>query len=451
MKLRLPFTAKATSKTMKPKSGRMSALIPAVAVSLFGLGTHANAGNTWDGGAVGDQSWNNANNWNDNTFPAYGNTADIIIAGTANIGGQFLFSNRTIRSLTFDATNDGNTIIRTSAANNDTSNGRDLAFSSNSGNATLTVDADATGNKTIARQPSSSASDLSSIILTSSLDVVHNGAGNLTLGSGNNVSGSFGTRITGAGDINKSGTGTLIIGGGGNTYTGATNVNNGELVVSGAGSINSSSGVTVGSGGTLRFNSSTALTTGLTLNSGSTIAGTNLSGVDLTIGSGVTLSPGNSPGAMTTGNLTWSDGGNYNWQLLNADGAAGTGYDTTAVTGTIALGGLTAGGFAINLWTLASVGPDMNGDALNFSDSSNYTWTLASATAGVTGFDAANFSIITAATNGTAGFDNAFTGSFNVSSDGTSVFLNYAAIPEPSTALLGCLGVLALLRRRRIS
>jgi hypothetical protein len=49
-------------------------------------------------------------------------------------------------------------------------------------------------------------------------------------------------------------------------------------------------------------------------------------------------------------------------------------------------------------------------------------------------------------------FSNIYTGTFGLSfTDGASsdqIFLTYTAIPEPKAALLGCLGVL-LLRRRR--
>jgi hypothetical protein len=39
--------------------------------------------------------------------------------------------------------------------------------------------------------------------------------------------------------------------------------------------------------------------------------------------------------------------------------------------------------------------------------------------------------------------------SFSLFQNGNNIYLNYNAIPEPSTALLGGLGVLALLRRHR--
>jgi hypothetical protein len=70
-----------------------------------------------------------------------------------------------------------------------------------------------------------------------------------------------------------------------------------------------------------------------------------------------------------------------------------SGYDTLAITGTLDLTNLTASGFAINLWTLSSVGPDSNGNAINFVATNNYSWTLATTTGGITGFSAGDFHI----------------------------------------------------------
>jgi hypothetical protein len=163
-----------------------------------------------------------------------------------------------------------------------------------------------------------------------------------------------------------------------------------------------------------------------------------------------TLSPGNSPGTFSSGSEVWLDGGGFNWQIHDATGVAGTGYDTLAITGGLNLTNLTSGGFAINLWSLSVVGPDSNGNAINFVATNNYSWTLASTTTGIAGFSAGDFNIHVAANNGTTGFSNPISGSFSVSVSGNDLLLNYTAVPEPSTWMLlaGGVVVLAFLSRR---
>ena len=63
----------------------------------------------------------------------------------------------------------------------------------------------------------------------------------------------------------------------------------------------------------------------VSVSSGAVLAGSGSVGL-VSITTGATLSPGNSPGTLTTGAMTWAGGGNYNWQLFDAAGAAGTGW-----------------------------------------------------------------------------------------------------------------------------
>jgi fibronectin-binding autotransporter adhesin len=215
--------------------------------------------------------------------------------------------------------------------------------------------------------------------------------------------------LTGPGGITKIGEGTLRLTGA-STYAGPTTVSAGTLLVNG---------------------DQSGATGPVTVASGATLGGIGTVGGDTTIESGATLTPGASPGTLTFAQgLTLAAGGNYNWQILNASGTAGdtNGWDLVSVGGALNVASTSADPFKINLWSLSSTAPDVNGNALNFDASQGFTWKIASATGGITGFDADKFQIITGATNGTGGFTNAFTGTFSLALSGsTDLNLVYSA------------------------
>ena len=237
--------------------------------------------------------------------------------------------------------------------------------------------------------------------------------------------------LTGSAALVKNGTGRLDIDGTG-SFSGVTNVEAGLLNVNGS---IASSEVNVGNGGTL--------------GGSGTVGGT-------TIETGGTLAPGNSPGTLNvSGDLTWASGGNYNWQIVNASGTAGSGWDLVDISGDLDLSFLSAESpFAINLWTLSSTGPDVDGAAINFNNQESYTWTIARVAGSIIGFDASYFTLNLGANNGTAGWANDLGGgSIAIVQNGQDLDLVFTAatpVPEPSTygLLLGA-GALALAAARR--
>jgi len=266
-------------------------------------------------------------------------------------------------------------------------------------------------------------------------DVTFGGAGDTTVST---------TAISGAGNVIKDGAGTLTLSAA-NTYTGATNVTAGTLAVTGTGSINSSSGVTIASGAVFRYNSSTALTTAIT-NNGGTLTGSGTLNVALALNStNDVLAPGNSPGTMTLGvSQTWNSF-TYEWETNNFTGTeAGTNYDLIAITGTLNLTANTAGSYILDLVSL--MGDNASGNVPNFSEI-NRSWAIVTTTAGISGFDESFWTI------NSSGFtsDPVWTGtwSLGLGNDDKDLLLTYTVIPEPKAAILGALGILLLLRRRR--
>ena len=222
------------------------------------------------------------------------------------------------------------------------------------------------------------------------------------------------------------GSGSITIAGGIFNYSGAGALGNNIIV----------------NGGEFKNNGGN-LTGTLTLTSG-TVSGSNFEYIPLTIGTGVTLSPGNSPGTLNSGGQTWAGGGSYLWEInrLAADGGTpGTdpGWDFADIAGTLNITATAENKFVIHL------------DSLNVLTSWNpynyYTFTLATASGGITGFDPSEFLIDTSAF---ANLNSLATGAFWVSVDGNNLDLHFSALPEPTTFGFGfALLSVAFGRRRR--
>jgi hypothetical protein len=252
--------------------------------------------------------------------------------------------------------------------------------------------------------------------------------------------------ITGSID-GGTGTNTLNITlGAGNTFSYSGTITNFNTSVQ-SGTFNYTGASTLGGnvtvdGGTFKSNGGN-LTGTLALNSG-TVGGTNLSGVALSIGAGATLSPGNSPGTLSTGSETWAGGGSYLWEInaLGLDGGAqgaDPGWDFADITGSLTITANSGNKFNINLDSLALLS--------SWDNSQSYSFNLATASGGIFGFDASDFLINTSA------FDDLHSlgvGHFYVEQDGNSLELNFTPVPEPATIGIGIalMGV-AFIRRRR--
>ncbi|MFM9024420.1 MAG: beta strand repeat-containing protein, partial [Planctomycetaceae bacterium] len=274
------------------------------------------------------------------------------------------------------------------------------------------------------------------------------------------TTGTFSGVVSGTGSFATIGTGTVALTSP-QSFTGPTTVSAGALALSGSASL-ASSLITLASGGVLDVNQRT---NGMTLGSGQTLAGTGSASGLIVVGNNATVSPGNSPGTLNAGSMEFAAGGNYNWQVYDLNGPAGTGWDFISGTGSLDITAGTGAGqrFNINLWSLSGISPDVSGTVANFNKSYDYRWKLAEFAGGITGFSAEEFLVKVAAANGTGGFANDITidgvdGTFSVAQCGGSfgtvnqLYIVYAAAPEPSTLMLAGLGLAAAgwaTRRRR--
>jgi autotransporter-associated beta strand protein len=230
--------------------------------------------------------------------------------------------------------------------------------------------------------------------------------------------------------LTKVGIGSLSLSGT-NTYTGVTQVQGGTLEVAAGGSLATGSAVSVSNsgselavngtvGGTLLVNTSTTLSGVGTIIGATTIHGTH--------------NPGNSPGIQTFSNgLTYSNTAILNAEFVgNTLGIRGTDFDGINVTG----GNLSIDSLAtLNLltsnvdYTLASWDVSRNFTIIDFSGagSSSGQFTLNTSAAGLFASE----------------------GAWSLSNTNHDIFLSWTPIPEPHTTLLGSLGALMLLRRKR--
>ena len=198
--------------------------------------------------------------------------------------------------------------------------------------------------------------------------------------------------ITGTGGLVKTGAGTLLLSGS-NSYSGTTAINSGTLLVNGS---QPSSATTVNSGGTLGGNGT-------------------LGAVTITSGAAIAPGTGDSLSILTVGNSVWNGNGTYNWQLGNAAGTAGSGWDLISSAGSLTINATAGEKFVINATALADSGFD--------SSTASYKWQMASFSGNITGFSTEKFAINPSGFNGTSGI-----GVFSVSANSTALALNYRTL-----------------------
>lgn len=215
---------------------------------------------------------------------------------------------------------------------------------------------------------------------------------------------TFATSTAGIVGVTKEGSTTQIFSGT-NTYTGATNVNNGKLVINGS----------------ISTSSLTSVATGATLGGSGTVGATTINGI---------LAPGNSIGTLTaTGDVTWNS--NNAWL-----------FELGLAASTLEIANTTAG--LSDMLNITGDGNDFlkgTGDSFTFDFAGGGTegwyklvdWTSA------TDFAAEDFV--------TSNLASGLSGTFTVDSETSALYLN--VVPEPSTTLLAGIGILALMRRRR--
>jgi autotransporter-associated beta strand protein len=219
------------------------------------------------------------------------------------------------------------------------------------------------------------------------------------------ISGSIASTVaSGSSALTKLGSGVLEISSD-NSYAGDTVVSDGTLKVS------NSTGSATGSGTVIVSN------TGV-LSGAGTVGGIALS-------NGGKAAPGNGVGILNAASATFADAGSLQVEINDANTAlpSGTGVDLLNIQGALTISATSGAPFVIDV---SSVG----GLAANFDNTQTYSWIIAKAAGGITGFSPDAFTV------STANFQNDLgSKTFSVSTDGSgNLLLNFgSAVPPQPT------------------
>ena len=402
-------------------SGAISNTGSALVLAKTGSGTMTLSGsNAYSGGTLLNSGGLVAGNAN-----AFGTGAVAVNSGTLDLGAY---------AITNNLTNAGGTISSTGTLGSVTATGGTTSLGGGSSKV-VSISSAATVNVTGASTTVATLGGGTLNVDASGAVLTNYTGGSIGVSNSRTLaiqSGSSSGVISGAGSVNKTGAGTLTLAAT-NTYTGSTTIESGKLVVNG--SIASSA---------------------VTVSNGAALGGSGAVGSTTVLG-GATISPGNSPGALTiTGDLTWNNGGSYDWEVfrLPGEGIAGTDWDLLSATGSLNLTNLTGAPlFNINLYSLSAT--NSAGPLANWSSTGSYAWKILAAN------NAINTNYISPAyfginTTQFAAHNNISGGLFalELRDNDKGLYLTYssgAPVPEPGTWAAAALlaGGAAFVRWRR--
>jgi autotransporter-associated beta strand protein len=218
-----------------------------------------------------------------------------------------------------------------------------------------------------------------------------------------------------------------------NTYTGGTSITGGTLLV------NNAAGSGTGTGD-------------VSVSDGGLLAGTgSISGI-VTNGPGGTISAGDVVGVLNLGSSFWFGGSTNRWDISNATGTAGTGWDLLNLSGSLTINATTNNKAYIDITSFTLGG--LPGLASNFNPTNSYLWTILTASGGINFAPGENEQTVLELLAGN--FINPQTGGrfgIFVSSDGRNLnltFTPFVPVPEPGTFAIAVLAVCGIIYGRRM-
>lgn len=269
-------------------------------------------------------------------------------------------------------------------------------------------------------------------------------------------SGYYAGTIAGGGGLALTGGGALELAAA-NSYSGGTTISGNNFLLADANGALGPGAVQLSGGGL-------ALGRGVTFSNTLNFTGGTLGGIGtfapasgiITIGSSQAVAPGvNSDfyygeGAVGTlsfsSGLVLSSGGTYFWDIMDVNSFAGNGWSLLSISGALTISSTPGAPFTLSLSPYGYA--ENYGTIINFNPTLPYSWTVVTASGGITGFTPTNFVLDSTFSSLTSGYPYA---SFNVTQIGNSLVLNFSPVPEPSTYALMIVGlatVFVSVRRR---
>jgi hypothetical protein len=162
-----------------------------------------------------------------------------------------------------------------------------------------------------------------------------------------------------------------------------------------------------------------------------------------TVNQGGRFSPGNSPGTVASGPVTWGAGGTYVWEVNDVTGTAGVNWDLSQITGSLTIAAGTTPNSRFTIAAVSLTESNLPGLPAHFDPAQSYQWVIATASSGVTGFDPPKFAIDAT--------QFASSGLFALTASGNSMILSFTPtpVPEPVGILAACAVAAGIWYQRR--
>jgi autotransporter-associated beta strand protein len=215
----------------------------------------------------------------------------------------------------------------------------------------------------------------------------------------------------------------LVWNGGATSFTGMIKTGNGVMTLAATNNTGLTSMIV--SNGTLQVNGTVAAGAAVNVTANGTLAGSGSVNGPVTVSG--TVSPGTSVGTLTTGAQTWYDGSKLLYQVASADTNNAAGRDLLTINGTLDLERTNNGVFTIKL--VSMLNSNTPGSVPDFDASSNYTWTVGTATSLTNAGNLAYLAL------DTSSFSNPHGGTFALAFDAVAqaIQITYTGAPSVNT------------------